>query len=52
LFLIRKKIVLPDFLHKQNPELKYFLKEYLGKIYNNFSDYFIKHIKLFLKEYN
>jgi hypothetical protein len=51
LFLKKQKIVLPDFLFKENLELKSILKKLLDEFYNNFSQYFNNNIRNFLKEY-
>jgi ATP-dependent DNA helicase RecQ len=51
LFLEKQKIVLPDFLFKENLELKSILKELLDEFYKNFSQYFNNNIKKILKEY-
>ncbi len=51
LFLEKQKIVLPDFLYKENLELRKILRDNLSDFYKIFENYFNDNIKHFLKEF-
>ncbi len=51
LFLEKQKIVLPDFIYKNNLELRKILKDNLNNFYKIFGIFFNNNIKSFLKEF-